>query len=223
MYSVTISIPIVLPVNLQEFENRLSKALNEPLPGLAAQNEMAPSGRQLTDIDRLDQGKVRKAAVLALFFERESNAQLVLTQRTSYEGVHSDQVSFPGGRREAQDKSYLHTALRETEEEIGINGDQIVVHGQLSPLYIPPSNFLVYPFVGLHQGQPDFSKQESEVAQIFSVSITDLLDDRLVMEKEINVRGFHMKVPTFQFAGYTVWGATAMMLSELRQVLKNSN
>ena len=180
---------------------------------------MAPEGRTLKDVDELDQSVVRKAAVLALFFEEGQTASLVLTLRKRYEGVHSNQISFPGGRREQEDESYLHTAMREAREEIGITPSKVKIYGQLSPLYIPPSNFLVYPFVGIYEHAPHFIKQESEVEEIFTVSLWDLLDDDFIQKKPINVRGVKMEVPSFQFKGYTVWGATAMMLSELRHLL----
>lgn len=206
-------------MDFNQFREKLEHGLNRPLPGIAAQNLMAPEGRPLTDVDKLDQTVVRKAAVLALFFEEEQTAHLVLTLRKRYEGVHSNQISFPGGRREQEDESYLHTAMREAREEIGIAPAKVKVYGQLSPLYIPPSNFLVYPFVGIYEHPPRFIKQESEVEEIFTVSLLDLLSTDFIENKPINVRGVTMEVPSFQFKGYTVWGATAMMLSELRHLL----
>lgn len=206
-------------MDFQAFKQKLQIGLNTPLPGAQAQHLMAPVGRNVTDIQTTDLQKARTAAVLALFYEEANTAQLVLTLRKKYPGIHSNQISFPGGRRDKTDSDYLETALREAEEEIGISASKVDVYGQLSPLYIPPSNFLVHPFVGIYNSQPNFIKQESEVEEIFSVTINDLLDDSFISTVTLNLRGNNMEVPTFIFKGHTVWGATAMMLSELRQIL----
>ncbi len=206
-------------MNFQAFKNKLQIGLNTPLPGLSAQHLMAPAGRDTSIIQGLNSPNVKTAAVLALFFEQQNTAQLVLTLRKKYPGVHSNQVSFPGGKKDKSDIDYLQTALREAEEEIGITPSKVDVYGQLSPLYIPPSNFLVHPFVGVYNSNPGFTKQESEVEEIFSVSVNELLDDSFITNVTLNLRGINVKVPTFVFKGHNVWGATAMMLSELRQVL----
>ncbi len=201
------------------FKNTLKSALAEPLPGATAQSIMAPAGRQMPDLQSLDKQKVKTAAVLALFYEEKEEAHLVLTLRKKYPGVHSNQVSFPGGRRDSTDRDYQHTALREAEEEIGITPSLVDLYGELSPLYIPPSNFLVHPFVGIYTVAPSFTKQEAEVERIFSISVSELLDETFINKVNLNIGGVPMDVPTFIFEGYNVWGATAMMLSELRQIL----
>ncbi len=206
-------------LDFQLFKHNLYTGLNSPLPGASAQHLMAPAGRNISDLQTGNFVGVKKAAVLALFYEQNSTAHLVLTLRKSYKGVHSNQISFPGGKRDKSDADYLQTALREAEEEIGISPTNVDVYGQLSPLYIPPSNFLVHPFVGIYNSKPHFTKQESEVEEIFSVTVDELLDDSFITNVTLNLRGVNMEVPTFLFKGYNVWGATAMMLSELRQIL----
>ncbi len=206
-------------VDFQLFKHKLQSALKSPLPGASAQHLMAPAGRKQSDFNGAKASQARTAAVLALFYEEEKTAQLVLTLRKKYPGVHSNQISFPGGRRDQADADYLQTALREAREEIGISPAHVDVLGQLTPLYIPPSNFLVHPYVGVYNSQPLFTKQESEVEQIFSVPVSEILDDSYITNVTLNLKGINMEVPTFQFKGHNVWGATAMMLSELRQIL----
>lgn len=190
-----------------------------PLPGAEAQHLLAPAGRLPTDLDALDQTVIRKAAVLALFFNKNKRPYLILTLRATYEGVHSGQISLPGGGREKVDRSFMDTALRETHEEIGIPSDQIKIFGELSPLYIPPSNFLVYPFVGLLTATPSFIRQAAEVERILEVDFNEVLNEKTIQNKVMEVRDFKMEVPTFQIDGYSIWGATAMILSELRQLM----
>lgn len=206
-------------LSFSEFRLRLQRAMEAPLPGQDAQYKLAPGGRPRADISALDKDLVKKAAVLALFYEKEDRPQLVLTLRVQYEGVHSGQISFPGGRREEQDKNYEETALRETCEEVGIAQEEIEIIGALSPLYIPPSNYLVHPFAGIHTSVPDFEKQASEVAEIISVDFNKLLAQEVLREQMVSARGFKRHVPVFDVDGVTIWGATAMMLSELREMM----
>ncbi len=191
----------------------------QKLPGPDAQHRLAPIGRERLDITKIDETKVKKAAVLAAFFNQENRPYLILTERVKYPGVHSGQISFPGGRREKEDADFQETALRETEEEIGVSRNDLEVIGKLSPLYIPPSNFLVHPFVALLKNKPVFTAQQTEVEKILTLDFNRFLDDKSVVEKEIPVRGGSMKVPVFYIENTIVWGATAMMLSELREIL----
>lgn len=197
----------------------MERAFQKPLPGQKAQYKMVPPGRPITDLTTIEQDRVRQAAVAALFFNKNDRPHLILTQRLEYEGVHSGQISFPGGSREMEDKSFMHTALRETEEEIGINDSQIDLFGSLTSVYIPPSNFYVYPFVGLLHSYPDYRKQEEEVARILEIDFNDFIDSNNIVEQTLEARGFKLKVPTYHIGGHTIWGATAMMISEVREML----
>lgn len=209
-------------MDFNEIENRLKAGFEQPLPGLNAQLLMAPEGRKMREIDIEKENLAKKAGVMALFYKQQNSARLILTLRNRYPGVHSNQVSFPGGKREEQDRDFLDTALRETREEIGLETKQLNVMGALSPIYIPPSNFLVHPYVGLYPEPPFLKKQESEVAEIFSVDAEDLLSDRHISSIPLDLGGYKATVPVFRFNGHDVWGATAMMISELRQLLLQS-
>lgn len=202
-----------------ELQSHLTKGLKQSLPGKDAQYKLAPLGRPRADIESLDKTSVREAAVLALFYEKAGQPFLILTLRVQSEGVHSGQISFPGGKREPEDENFRETALRETQEEIGLDPKNLKVLGQLSPLYIPPSNFLVQPFVGFYRGQPNFTKQPSEVKEVISIDFNHFLKPEAVMQKEVMARELKMEVPVFFIDKHVIWGATAMMLSELKEMV----
>ena len=206
-------------MNFIEFQEIAKTAFKKPLPGGNAQHLLAPEGRTLPDPSQLNLSQINTAGVLALFVNTNNMPHLVLIERATYRGVHSGQIAFPGGRKEDHDLDYRDTALRETEEEIGVPAKGIEVVGSFSPLYIQPSNFLVYPYAGFYYEVPNFKPQESEVAQIIQIDFNHFLKDSAIREQTIAVRGFNMKVPTFLIDGHTIWGATAMMLSELRQMI----
>jgi len=158
---------------------------------------------------------------MALFYPNGSSTHLLLILRKTYAGVHSNQIGFPGGKVEEQDQGLLHTALRETQEEVGVLADEVNVLQQLSDVYIPPSNFLVTPFMGLYENPKPFVLQKSEVEQLIEVSLADFLDDSNLIEQELSTSyAQNIKVPAFKLNGHVVWGATAMMLSEVRFLLK---
>ncbi|MDZ7849043.1 MAG: CoA pyrophosphatase [Owenweeksia sp.] len=206
-----------------QLKRRLAQALNAKLPGADAQQLMAPLGRSRITPDESRLINVRKAAVLALFIEKKKRPELVLILRTNYKGVHGGQISLPGGKVEPQDRNYRHTALRETHEEVGLAPENIDIIGQLSQLYIPPSNYLVQPYVGIFKGSaPYFEKEQQEVQEIFTVDINQLLAPQSISKQEVNASGQSLQVPVFKIDQYVIWGATAMMLSELRQALLQS-
>lgn len=206
-------------MTFEEFKALAENAFTKPLPGLSAQLRFAPEGRNLPDINTLDHSKLNTAGVLALFTNLKDTPHIVLIERAPSKGVHSGQIAFPGGRWEDEDSDFQHTALRETEEEVGLPAKNIEVLGGFSPIYIPPSNFLVHPFAGIYEGERNFIPQESEVAQIIEMDFNHILEESAIIEQKIQVRGFNMRVPTFYIEGHTIWGATAMMLSELRQMI----
>ncbi len=205
-----------------EIQEKLRAAIGRPLPGREAQFRLAPAGRTPPDPGSFDLSKVKQAAVLALFYEAEKEAHIILTQRVEYKGVHSGQISFPGGKREPQDKDFLDTALRETYEEVGIAPEAVEVAGAFSELYIPPSNFLVYPYLGFLSSRPAFERQVDEVHRIISLNFNHFLDDSALQKTEVEARGFKLAVPAFVIEGHIVWGATAMMLAELKAMVLNS-
>ena len=163
-----------------------------------------------------------KAGVMAVFYPNKQHlTHLVLILRKTYRGVHSNQVGFPGGRVEAYDKNLKHTALRETEEEVGICKDDVRVIKKLTKLYIPPSDFWVHPYVGIIEKTPNLKPQESEVEKILEVNLDDFLDEgNLIIQKLSTSYASEIEVPAYMLNGHVVWGATAMMLSELKELLK---
>lgn len=164
----------------------------------------------------------KQAAVMALFYPNANNeTHLVLILRKTYKGVHSAQVGFPGGKYETTDKDFMQTALRETEEEIGVSTSAIEVIKTLSPIYIPPSNFRVHPFLGISQKQLHFKKQDEEVDAIIEVNFDDFMNDKHIISTKVSTSyNVSVNVPAFYLNGHIVWGATAMMLGELKDLLK---
>lgn len=210
-------------MEFSEFRSRLEKGLAMGLPGEEAQYSLAPQRRQrLSELD-LDLSRVKKAGVLALFEHREGLAQIVLTKRSEYPGAHSGQISFPGGRYEDEDLNFENTAKRETEEEVGLKADAYQIISPLTELYIPPSNFLVHPFLAISEEPTDLKREIKEVAQIIRLPFQEFLEPTNVQEIKVTITG-GMKLPTTAFVvqGHIIWGATAMILSEIRAIVINS-
>ena len=208
----------------EEFINRIAQQLKEKLPGEEAQHKMSPKGRKTTSHYLSTNPNPKRSAVLILIYQHQSNPHIVFILRPSYEGTHSGQVAFPGGKVEEGDTSLQDAALRETEEEIGVNRNTVKLLGALTPLYIPVSNFLVHPFVGSVSAKPRFAPDPNEVEQIIEVSLSEITDDRLVKNKTILIKSVNLEIetPYFDLGGHTVWGATAMILSELKEVLRKA-
>lgn len=183
----------------------------------AAQGVMSPHPRGVKT--EPDTNPPREAGVLALIITKPDGLHVVLTRRTDTLRGHSGQISFPGGRRDPDDASFTATALRETCEEIGICDDSIEILGTLSPFYIPPSNFNVYPSVGAVDYDPVFFPNEYEVAEVFTFPLRDLLDPTFKHDEFRTFNGFRFKAPYYLVNGHKVWGATAVMLSELEHRL----
>lgn len=209
------------------FEKTIQVINTLRLPGLTTQLKMAPPFRaQLLEQFKEERKSAKPASVLALFYpSNEGETLLVLIVRKSYKGVHSAQVGFPGGKPEPEDVSKEATALRETFEEIGVASDNITVLRELSSIYIPPSNFLVSPFLGIAKSPLTFTLQESEVDAVIEVPLTEFINDQSeVVSEVLAAEGKSFKVPAFKLNGHIVWGATAMMLIEIKtminQVLK---
>lgn len=184
---------------------------------------MAPIERleALTKIAR-DKNEARRAAVLALFYPSlENETHLVLILRKTYKGVHSAQVGFPGGKEEPEDNSSKETALRETEEEVGVPRADVRVLKKMTEIYIPPSDFFVQPFIGITENTPQFKAQEEEVEAIIEVPLAHFLDEKVVVSKKITTSyAVDIEVPAYMLNNHVVWGATAMMLGEIRELLK---
>jgi len=210
-------------MDFQEFENKIVKITKMELPGESVQFKMAPIER-LAELKRIayKQNTARKAGVLALFYPSEKNiTTLVLILRKTYKGVHSAQIGFPGGKYELDDTSIKETALRETEEEVGVDRNSIIVLKKLTEVYIPPSNFFVQPFMGITKTLPNFKIQEDEVEALLEIPLIHFMDDTIKTTQILSTSyAENIEVPAFILNKHLVWGATAMMLNELREMLK---
>jgi len=208
-------------MEFNSFFEAITTIVNLDLPAKEAHKKMAPLERIESLVDDTFNDSAKKAAVMMLFYPKNNMTFLVLILRNSYPGVHSSQIAFPGGKVELTDLDLKETALRETYEEIGVHPNLIEVIRPFSSVYIPPSNFLVHPFLGISKVELKFTLQSEEVAGIIELPIGLLLDDSIVHSKKMETSYSTLTdVPVFQFNEHTVWGATAMMLSELKDVLK---
>ncbi|GGZ83332.1 NUDIX hydrolase [Algibacter mikhailovii] len=210
-------------MNFDNFLQSLSKIKNIELPAVASHFKMVPPPRRAALMQQNEAIKnAKQAGVLALFYPDNSNeTKFVLILRKTYKGVHSAQVAFPGGKLEAGDASLKAAALRETFEEVGVKVEDIEVIKRLSQVFIPPSNFNVQPYLGITKIKPEFVKQENEVEDLIEVNIDDFLNDAVLISKKVNTSyGVEIEVPAFALNGHVVWGATAMMLSEIKDLLK---
>ena len=204
---------------MNAFITQLKKELAKPLPGLAAQHKMSTVTRQYNAEAPSD---ARKAGVLALFYPKDTDWHLIFIERvTNKNDRHSGQISFPGGKVDATDPSYEYTALREAEEEVGVAANSINLLGSLTKLYIPVSNFLVHPFVGFLDYTPTFQAQQSEVQALLEAPFSTFLKEETIKKKTLHINQFTLKdVPYYEVKEKVIWGATAMMMSELVEVAR---
>lgn len=204
------------------FISELQQKLNgTPLPGLEAQLNMAPATRQEELKRNMNAIDARQSAVLVLFYPVHNKPYIVFIKRPVDDTVHSGQIAFPGGRVEPEDNSYTDTALREANEEVNVDTAQVNILGSLSKLHIPPSNFDVYPIIGFAKKRPELIGNY-EVDRILEVSVEELVDPKTKTFKTINHRlGKLVDVPCYFVDKEIIWGATAMMLSELLSLVKN--
>lgn len=207
-------------MELAEFAKLLEERLEKPLPGTSAQLKMS-SLRRIRELIKFSSPEnPTQSSVLILLYPFQGGIGLVLMLRPEYTGVHSGQVSLPGGKYEETDESLIYTALREASEEIGIDPGQVQVIGQLTELYIPPSNYLVTPIVGYQSTPPCFSPDPKEVARVIEIRLDDLLDESKRQLKKVKLSvGLTLKVPAYYIDSNIIWGATAMILSELKEIV----
>ena len=209
-------------MTLDRFQKIIPKIEKSILPGIDSQFKLAPLmrvklGKELNLVNL----NPRKSAVTALLYPDE-NQELIMVfmLRKTYKGIHSNQIGFPGGKVEESDDSLLMTALRETYEEIGIPANEIQIIKSLTEVYIPPSNFLVQPFLGFLQQKPNFVLEEREVEKLIEIPLLRILDDASLSSTTItNSYASNIEVPVFQFDQDIIWGATAMMLSEIKDLI----
>jgi len=210
-------------MDFNEFLRLSSKIKNIKLPAEASHLKMMPASRLELLKSQNEAIKVaKKAGVIALFYPDENlQTKFLLILRKTYEGIHSAQVGFPGGKLEIHDHSLKEAAIRETFEEVGVPKNDIIVIHELSGVYIPPSNFYVHPFIALTEKRPFFILQEDEVEAIIEVDLQHFLDENVIMTNRVKASyNIDVEVPTFLLNGHIVWGATAMILSEIKDLLK---
>lgn len=203
-----------------DFVDKLERRLKQPLPGEEAQRLMAPRPVDEQRFDFKQRSDAKLGSVMILFYPDHDKLHVPFILRPTYEGVHSGQVSLPGGKYEPEDRDLLETAKRETQEEIGVDGDRIRLIGALSEMYITVSNFKVLPVVGYIDHKPTFVPEIKEVERIIESPLEHILDQRR-KEKDIIVGdNYVIRSPYFDIDGEVIWGATAMMLSELITLIK---
>jgi 8-oxo-dGTP pyrophosphatase MutT (NUDIX family) len=211
-------------MDFSDFLKYVPKIKQAKLLAEQAHFKMVPLERIL-EVEKFNNGSnnPRKAAVMMLIYPKNNKSHLALIVRNTYPGVHSAQIGFPGGKAELDDESLIHTALRETHEEIGIPPEKIEVIKTFTEVFIPPSNFIVAPFLGISYSELEFIEQEEEVAGIIELSLPVFLNEKTIVNKIMDTSyGNNIEVPTFKINEHYVWGATAMMMSELKEVLKSS-
>ena len=207
-------------MDFQDFLQFVPKLITAELPAMQAHAKMAPLER-LTNLDSQSDANTNPkiAAVLMLCYPKYGKTHLVLIVRNSYKGVHSAQIAFPGGKYEQEDADYAATAIRETHEEVGIPPDKIEIIKPFTQVYIPPSNFRVYPYFGICNQEIDFNPDPKEVAAIIELPLTTFLNEKILVTTSIATSyAKSIQMPAFQIENHIVWGATAMMLSELKDV-----
>jgi 8-oxo-dGTP pyrophosphatase MutT (NUDIX family) len=199
--------------------NKIRHEIETGLPGSEGQNLMAPEVRNLDEFLRKHNPPKKDSAVLILFFKEDDRHKFILIKRPEYDGPHSGQIAIPGGRYEKEDENLINTALREAKEEVGINPEEVEVMGSLSPLFIPVSGSQVLPVMGFIAHIPKLTPEINEVAEIIITDIETLVDPSIIKVERLYIGEREIDAPYFDIQGHHVWGATAMILSELKQII----
>jgi 8-oxo-dGTP pyrophosphatase MutT (NUDIX family) len=205
---------------INEFITRLKNEMVKGLPGTDVQWQMASSDRFVKKFSRFPGKDARIAAVLILLYPNKGSIHTVFMQRPDYNGVHGGQISFPGGKKEPEDKDVIRTALREANEETGVDPAKVNVIGTLTPLFIPVSNMIVTPVIGWINEKPVFNHKPEEVLFLIDADLRILLDPSLIKIKPFEIRGEMLEVKYFDYEANTIWGATAMILNELMVIIR---
>ena len=208
-----------MEITINKIAEQIKERLKKPLPGSEA--HLATRIKTKSEVTFPNtQETARPAAVLILLFPFEDEIQFFLTKRTEDVEHHKGQISLPGGIRE-NNESLNETALRETKEEVGIDSTKIIISGSLTPFFIPVTGYIVHPFIGWCKEKPSTKIHDVEVNQLFSVSITELMDEKNLQTEQWNIRGYDAIVPYYNFEKCKVWGATAAILSEFKSILED--
>jgi 8-oxo-dGTP pyrophosphatase MutT (NUDIX family) len=207
---------------MNEFAEKLRIEIAKGLPGTEVQWAMASSDRMIKGFPRFPREDSKSAAVMILLYPKDNLIHTAFIQRPEYDGVHGGQISFPGGKREASDPDLIHTAIRETSEEIGVMPSEINIINTLTPLYIPVSNIIVTPVVGWMEKLPVFKHDENEVVYIIEADIRTLMNPSAMKIKPFEIRGEMIDIKYFNYKENVIWGATAMILYELFTILNRT-
>lgn len=202
-------------MEFKELLSKIEKLKNAPLKGIEAHKELAPNNRPTFKDNQIPENSKKAGVLVLLYPDKNNNTQILLTKRATYNGTHSNQISFPGGKKNADDSNLQETALRETLEEVGISTVKVI--RRLTTIYIPPSNFSVDPYIGILNSFPNF-KPNYEVDQIIELPVKHLLDNKNLKKSNQYVKD--MGFPCFVYKNHSIWGATAMILNEIKEVLK---
>jgi len=202
----------------QSILRRLQARLKGSKPGLAAQLKMVPEPRPGQKTYQEVQATCRPASVLILLYPRRGKLHLVLTLRTSKVDHHRDQVSLPGGEKDGHE-TVIEAALREAAEELAVRAADVRILGELTPLYIPPSNYCIFPVVAIAAKRPVFRRAPDEVAEVIDLPLDVLLDPGSVGHEVRRLLGQDTVVPFYAFGGHKIWGATAMVLAEFAEII----
>ena len=208
-----------MEITINKIAEQIKERLKKPLPGNMAHLTTRIKTKSEVTFPNTEE-TARPAAVLILLFPFEDEIQFFLTKRTEDVEHHKGQISLPGGIRE-NDESLNETALRETKEEVGIDSTKIIISGSLTPFFIPVTGYIVHPFIGWCKEKPSTKIHDVEVNQLFSVSITELMDEKILQTEQWNIRGYDAIVPYYNFGKCKVWGATAAILSEFKSILED--
>ena len=207
-------------MKLSKLAQKLQIRLINNLPGKDEQWRMRVTSDKSYNFDNTEEDAIQ-SAVLILLYEENGVICFTLTERTQTVEHHRGQISLPGGAREADEK-LSSTAIRETQEEIGIYAYDVDLIGALSPLFVPVTGFIINPFVGIINENFDPQPAPEEVETVISVHVNELLNDDNELQEKRNLRGYDVNIPYFLLSGHKVWGATAMILSEFKTVLKEA-
>jgi 8-oxo-dGTP pyrophosphatase MutT (NUDIX family) len=221
-YSIRMKFIFTSETNIRDFVEKLKAELSAELPGVDAHLRLAPEMR-FNDIKTgITPNHAVESAVLIILYPFKNRLHTVVILRNEYDGAHSGQISLPGGKSEESDVDFEHTALREAEEEIGILPSQMQILGHLSRFYVRPSNFVINPFIAYCLQRPDFHPDATEVQRIIEIDIFNEINPDKIVSKTITFKNsMQVKAPGFEISGEFMWGATAMIFSELIHVLQN--
>ncbi len=209
-------------ISFDDLAAYLRNQISPVLPGISAQLKMAPRIRRddIINNSRKDWG-VKSGVLILLYPDEKRDTYVVMIQRPDYRGVHGGQISFPGGRYEEKDDSLMDTALREAQEEVGVRPDSVEVLYMLTKLYIPPSNFLVSPFLALSEHKPRFLPDAKEVDEVLEIPLSAFISPSNIRDIPLRMAdGRCMDTPCYMVRKHRIWGATAMIISELAEILE---